>query len=112
MADDWLLEASPLLSRPEAEVEACALEHAHALYVLDGLGEDHAPVGRLAGDGFYTHLLTVIEAEEHLPRDWLVRVEPWRSGRALSRSAPAPWIGRTHVKDQVAPLRHGSPGTR
>ena len=74
MADDWLLDASPLLTRTEAEAEAFALEDEGACYMLDELDGEHEPLGHLAGEGFYTHLLTVIVADAHVPREWLVRV--------------------------------------
>lgn len=74
MADGWLLDASPLLTRTEAEAEAFALEDERACYMLDAIDGEHEPLGHLAGEGFYTHLLTIIAADEHVPREWLVRL--------------------------------------
>jgi hypothetical protein len=77
------LAPTPLLSPAESEAEAAAFLADPAMYQLEPL-EDFPPewhgqpVERLLAAGeldWYTHRLYVMEAPEHVCRDYLVRVE-------------------------------------
>ncbi len=75
------LQASPLLSPAEAEVEAFVLGRCTSSFTLDALRDGPAtflyPLGSpLEGElAFYTHRLHMMAAPDHICRDYLVRVE-------------------------------------